>query len=351
MSTSTLHDWQTAFAVLRDAAMQGRGYVAFGDTEEAPIYPRSTGQDAINIAALIDPIVREAPLGRVGAMTLEQWLGALDELVHDALMSPLREYVRNESFWRTLADVSTELDAQRAPQPPRALWDSLIDQLAAPIDLRNVGPKGDGPFRHFEGVKTFEDLFNAQHKHLSELRGSDKLEPPPGGGGGKRIIPRTTNSDVIQLADYWSKQLKSVKRVFGHDAVENRWNNAAAQANFLARGGRPDAAYANNNVFWRALQNTAFHISAADELPSDTQLFLQALNDSVHALPDRLKAGAQAIASGAGAVAEGAGKIANQAAKGLFSGFGLPLLIGGGALVGVVLLTRAGNRASDGKAG
>lgn len=349
MSTSIPNDWQTAFAILRDAAMQGRGFVAFGD-DETPAYPRTTGADAVSIASLIDPIVREAPFGRVGAQTLEAWLDALDGLVHDALMCPVREYVRNESFWRALADVCIELDATCALFPSLTLWSALIDQLVAPIDLRNVGPKGDGPFRRFEGVRTFEDMFNAQHKHLSELRGSDKLDPPPGIGGGKRIIPRTTNSDVIQLADYWTKHLKSVKRVFGHKGVEDRWHQAVGHVNFLARAGNPDAVYPNNNVFWRALQNTAFHISAADELPSDTQLFLQALNESVHALPDRLKAGAQAIAGGAGAVAEGAGKIVNKAAKGLFSGFGLPLLIGAGVVVGgVILLSRSGSGASAAK--
>jgi len=343
MSTSIPNDWQTAFAILRDAAMQGRGFVAFGD-DETPAYPRTTGADAVAIASLIDPIVREPPFGHLGATTLDAWLGALDGLVQDALASPVREYVSNESFWRALADVCIELDVERAPFPSGALWSALIDELVAAVDFRNVGPSGDGPFRHFDGVRTFEDLFNAQHKHLSELRGSDKLDPPPGLGGGTRIIPRTTNSDVIQLADYWTKQLKSVKRVFGHKAVEDRWYQAVGHVNFLARAGNPDAAYPNNNVFWRALQNTAFHVSAADELPSDTEMFFQALNESIHSLPDRVKAGAQAIAGGAGAVAEGAGKIVNQAAKGLFSGFGLPLLIGAGVVVGgVILLARSGN--------
>lgn len=348
MSISNLHDWQTALAMLRDAAMQARGYVAIDDDAGALTYPRTTGADAITIAAVLDPIVRAEPLGAVGATTLDAWLATLDDLVRDALVSPVREYVHNEPYWRALAEVAIELDAWAAPLPTTATWDALIDQLAAPTDYRNVGPKGDGPFQHFDGVRTFEDLYLAQHKYLAELRGSDKLEPPPGLGGGKRIIPRTTNRDVIQLADYWTKQLKQVRRVMGHDAVENRWNNAVAQLNFLARSGNPEAVYPNNNVFWRALQNTAFHISAADELPTDSQMFMEALNESWHSLPDRLKAGAAAVASGAAkgaeAVASEAGKIVNAGAKGLFSGFGLPLLLGGGALVGLVLLTRRGDR-------
>lgn len=350
MSISNSHDWQTAFAILRNAAIQGRGFVAVDDEPEDAVTPRTTGSDAITIAALVDPIVRAEPFGRVGATTLDEWLATLGDLAADALVSPVREYLHNDPYWRALAEVCVELDAAGAPLPPSALWDAMIDQLTRPIDLRNLGPKGDGPFKHFDGVKTFEDLYLAQHKYLAELRGSDKLDPPPGGGGGKRIIPRTTNSDVIQLADYWSKQLKQVRRVFGHDGVQNRWNNAVGHVNFLARSGKPDAVYPNNNVFWRALQSTAFHISAADELPSETQLLLDSLSESIHSLPERLKAGAEAVASGAAkgaeAVASEAGKIVNAAGKGLFSGFGLPLLLGGGALVGLALFARRGDRAS-----
>jgi hypothetical protein len=323
------------------------GNVAVDEQDDSLAYPRTTGGDAITIAAVLDPIVRAEPIGRVGATTLDAWLATLDDLARDALVSPVRDYVHNDPYWHALADVCIELDAAGAPLPPRTLWDALIDQLAGPIDLRNVGPKDDGPFQHFDGVRTFEDLYLAQHKYLGELRGSDKLEPPPGGAGGKRIIPRTTNRDVIQLADYWSKQLKQIRRVFGHEAVENRWNNTVAQVNFLARSGNPDAVYPNNNAFWRALQNTAFHISAADELPTDTQLFMDALNESFHSLPQRLKAGAEAVASGAAkgaeVVANEAGKIVHAAGNGLFSGFGLPLLLGGGALVGLVLLSRRGD--------
>ena len=43
----------------------------------------------------------------------------------------------------------------------------------------------------------------------------------------------------------------------------------------------------------------------------------------------------------AGGAAQAIGKVANEAGKGLFSGFGTPLLIGAG-LVGLFLISRSG---------
>jgi hypothetical protein len=72
-----------------------------------------------------------------------------------------------------------------------------------------------------------------------------------------------------------------------------------------------------------------------------------AIKESVKNLPDNIATGAKKVAGAIGEatadIAHGVGKVANEAGKGLFSGFGTPLLIGAG-LLGVFLISR--NRAS-----
>src|SRR5205823_2420868 len=112
--------------------------------------------------------------------------------------------------------------------PIAEVWNGLFDHLGEFAELRNVGPSGDGPFKHFDNVKTFDDLYNAQFKYLRELRGFDNLNPEPGMGGANDQIPRTTNGDVVLLADYWGRQLADVKEVFGHDGVVKKWKTVLA---------------------------------------------------------------------------------------------------------------------------
>lgn len=204
---------------------------------------------------------------------------------------------------------------------------------------RNVGPSADGPFRHFENVQTYDDLYTAQLKHLRDVRGADFMQPEPGMWGGARVIPRSTNGDVISLADYWSERLASVKRAMGHAEVEARWTRAVADVDALARPGSKDSMYTKNNAFWRELQHVAIHVAAADEAPSKWDLAAGAIMDSISHLPQTL---GQVASEGAGLVsgaAQTVGKAANEAGKALFSGFGTPLLLGAG-LLGLLLVRR-----------
>jgi len=210
---------------------------------------------------------------------------------------------------------------------------------------RNVGPDADGPFRHFENVQTYDDLYTAQLKHLRDVRGADFMQAEPGMWGGARVIPRSTNGDVIALADYWSGRLASVKRAMGHAEVAARWARTVADVDALARPGSKDATYAKNNAFWRELQHVAVQVAAADEAPSKWDLAAGAIVDSISHLPETI---GQVASEGAGLVsgaAQTVGKAANEAGKALFSGFGTPLLIGVGLLG--LLLIRRGNASSD----
>ena len=342
-----IDSWQRAFVAIHKTASESRGFELDGGTEPARRWPRTIGADVVAIAAVFDGALRRVPHGFGGQALARRWTSAMLDVEQFALRAPLAVYRANRSFWSLLSAACVYLDAQALSPGGPAVWSALLGQLGDRLERRNAGPKGDGPFKHFDGVKTFDDLFVAQLKHLRELRGSDDTEPEVAMTGGKKPIPRTTNGDVILLADYWTKQLRDVKRVMGTDGVEQRWNAALVDVAAIARPGDPNALYPKNNGFWRVLQATAIHVAVADEAPSKTDLMIDSLKDSIVNLPQNIKAGAQAVASGAASLAHGVGRVANEAGKGLFSGFGTPLLVGAG-LLGLFLISRR-NR-GDGEA-
>lgn len=341
-----IDSWQRAFVAIHRTASESRGIELDGRTDLAARWPRTIGADVVAIAAVFDSALRRVPYGFGGQALARRWTTAMVDIERLALRAPFAAYVANRSFWSILTAACVYLDAQGAAPPGPAIWSALLGQLAERLERRNVGPKGDGPFKHFDGVKTFDDLFIAQLKYLRELRGSDDREPEPGMTGGKKPIPRTTNGDVVQLADYWTQQLDDVKRVMGTDGVEQRWKAALVDV-ALARSEDPNALYAKNNGFWRVLQATAIHVAAADEAPSKTDLMIDSLKDSIVNLPQNIKAGARAVATGAADLAHGVGRVANEAGKGLFSGFGTPLLVGAG-LLGLFLISRRNRDTGEG---
>jgi hypothetical protein len=341
---SPITSWLRAFFALQTRAMEARGYIEINPgTDDAARWPRTTGADVIAIAAVIDPYVRSEPLRFGGHGLAARWRVCMDDLERLALSAPHETYAENRSFWRTLPAVCVYLHSVSAPIMEPSRFDALLRQLDAPDSLRNIGPRGDGPFQHFDGVRTFDDLYLAQWKHLLALRGFDVRAPEPGMGGGTTSIPRTTNADVIALADYWSKQLGDVKRVMGHDGVVKRWKTALGDVGELARKGEPTTVYSKNNGFWRDMRATAVHIAAADEAPTTADMVIDSVMDSLKSLPQNIEAGVKAVGKGAvdlaGGIAHGAGQIAHEAGKGLFSGAGVPLLVGAG-LVGLFLLSR-----------
>lgn len=346
--SQSITSWLDVFAAVHACARESRGIVEINPlVSDQSRWPRTTCADVIAIAAVIDPHVRSLP-DRFGCASLTaRWCEQLHELERHALYDADATFPANRSFWRTLPVICIFMNSLERNPPDPSTFDALLRQLEAPLELRNVGPRGDGPFKHFE-VKTFSDLFLEQYKFLRELRGADNRDPEPGMTGVKKLIPRSTNADVIALADYWSKQLFVIKKVFGHESVEKRWTSALGDVATYARKGDPKALYPKNNGFWRDLQATAIHVSVADEAPSTTDMMLESLKDSLKGLPESIQAGVQAVGKGAvdiaGELASGAGKIANQAGKGLFSGAGVPLLVGAG-LVGLFLVSRRRNEA------
>lgn len=340
--------WLRAFFALQASAMESRGFIEIANDDDVVRWPRTSGHDVIAIAAVLDPYLRETPL-RFGCHGIaRRWRAIVDDVERFALVDPREEYTENRAFWHALPAMCVYLHSEGAPLPPDEVWDALRAVLNDATAFRNVGK--DSPFKPFD-VKTWDDLYIEQYKFLRDARGSDELAPEPGMGGTTYKIPRTTNADVIALADYWSKKFADVKEVFGHKGAMERWKEALVDIDAIARKGDPSAVYPKNNGFWRDLKSTAIHIAVADEAPTKWDMAKESLKDSVKNLPENIKTGVKvvtnALGDAAGELAHGAGKIANEAGKGLFSGFGTPLLVGAG-LLGLFLISR--NRGSAEKA-
>ena len=331
----TISTWLDGYLELRHRAFADRGAIELPDGTR---WPRTTGEQVAAIAATFTPAIRANAAPKV----VRRWRATLADIQRDALAGLHDTYVNNRRFWATLEAVAVYLDNLALRPPATRAWMALFSIIETTDDTapRNVGPDGDGPFKHFDGIQTFDDLYNAEFKYLRDLRGFDLMKPDAGMAGVERNIPRTTNADVIALADYWTKQLGDVKDIMGTDYVTTVWRAATADVDQVARrAADPSAVYAKNNAFWRALSTTAIHVAVADEAPSKWDLAKEAIKDSVVHLPDTLSTVASKGVEALADTAQAAGKVVNAAGKGLFSGAGTPILIGAG-VIGAVLLFR-----------
>ncbi|HEY5934513.1 MAG TPA: hypothetical protein VIU61_07760 [Kofleriaceae bacterium] len=334
--------WTDLYIELRTRAESVRGFIAL-DTGRAR-WPRTTGADVLAIVATIDPHVRRLRPSDQALGIQRRWRTCVRDVGRFALPALGESYPQNRELWTIIAAVFVHLSSIDAPLPDPDIWGVLLDELGEVLAIRNAGPRADGPFKHFENIKSFHDLYLAQLIYLRDVRGVDRMKPEPGMTGVETLIPRATNGEVVALADYWTKQLNSVKHVIGHAEAVRRWKLALADIEQIARKGDPNALYRKNNGFWRDLSHVARQVSAADEAPSKWDIYAESFKDAVKNLPENIAAGASHVASGvasvASDVAHGVGKVANEAGKGLFSGFGTPLLIGGG-LLGLFLISRS----------
>lgn len=349
-TTVPIREWSDGYVALKRRAGELRGSIELNpQTPDWERWPRTTGADVIAIAAFVDRQLRQQRYFRESGIA-RRWRACLADLEMLALPALGSIYDENRAFWACLARAFVYLSSIEAALPPQATWDALLARLGALAEHRNIGPKGDGPFKRFEGVKTFDDLYLAQFQYLRALRGEDRMEPEPGMAGSRGVfpVPRTTNADVVLLADYWSKQFAGVKRVDGHERTTKNWGAVTADVNAIARKGDPGALYPKNHAFWRVLEETAIQVAVADEAPSNWDRAIDALEHSITHLPENIAKGAavvaEKVAGVAGDVASGAGNIVNKGVKGMFSGIGTPLLVAGG-LVGAFLLLRGRDKA------
>jgi hypothetical protein len=309
-------------------------------------WPRTRGSDVLAIAAVVDPVLRALPMQPGGYGIERLWHACVIDLEWFALDHVTREYVHNRAFWSTLAATMAYLATIEAPFPAAATWRALLAEFANPGEHRN-GPERDDKLH--VTAKTYDELWNAQKAALVKLRGADVRETPAGVMGGAMAVPRTTNADVLQLATYWTDALTKleIKRFLGGvvnamglDGEKQRWQAALADVDRYAKTGTPGDIYPKNHEFWRASGTLSITVAAIDGEPAPFDLMVDSFKQAVKDLPGR-------IAGAAGAVAHAIGNIAHEAGAGLFSGFGTPLLVGGGVLVGLFLLLRSRGHRED----
>jgi hypothetical protein len=326
--TAHIHSWTDGYVAVRYRAFEMCGSI---ELDTGARWPRTTGEDVVAIAALFDPAIRTHATPGV----LRRWRTTLADLEREAIAAPSDTYSENRAFWSSLEAAAVFLDDMAVIPPVPAVWDALIDQIG--VHPRNAGPSSKDPFGLT--AATFDDLWTAQRKLFADKHGFDQPDPPTGFGMKGLKIPRTTNAEVVQLAAYWSDQLAKAREVMGYQSAVEKWKAAAVDVDKLAKAGKPDDVYPNNNQLWHTLNDVAIQIAIGDEAPTKSDLLKESLKDSVTHLPETIEhaasKGVDFIASAAHAV----GKVANEAGKGLFSGFGTPLLIGAG-LLGVFLITR-----------
>jgi hypothetical protein len=129
---------------------------------------------------------------------------------------------------------------------------------------------------------------------------------------------------VLSLAAYWTLQLANTREVMGTDSAKQRWEDALADVDALAKPGKPDDVYAKNNEFWRTLGTLSDQLGAAQEAPTTWDLIKQTAAN----LPATVE---HAV--------EDAGHAAKEGALALLK---KPAVLLGGGLVALLLLTRRG---------
>jgi len=329
-----IQSWIHGYRVLRDAALTGRGAGARYPEDRSP---RTTGLDILAITGLFDSSVRA-----FGTRDLRRhWFAICNELATSIISATEDTYASNDLYWAELANIASHLEAQHVPRPPDATWDSLARELAEPRaydadpEPRNGSTSGRVVIAELPATATWDEMALAQYKYLSNLRGSD-----PGTIKLLARIPRTTNSDVVQLATYWSGQLARVGVHHFADVsyrhVTDRWLAAVADVDRIAKGGDPDATYRENPAFWYALITIAIQVAVTDEAPSRWTLYKEAVKERTIHLPD-------ALASVAHGAARALGEAGHQVVAGVLSAVAKPLLLVGGGIVGLWLLLRSDN--------
>lgn len=165
--------------------------------------------------------------------------------------------------------------------------------------------------------------------------------------------PETTNADVRQLAEVWTRVHRQLWRSDLARAKQHKdeWNDARSQIEVATAGADPAATFAHNERFWlRWTKRQAIYLSAVREMPSKWEMVVDSVKDSVQRLPDTLASGAEAVADTTGAVARKAGEVATAPVRGvfrgLFGGLGTPLLIGAAVIGGVIVVPRLLDRRS-----
>jgi hypothetical protein len=224
---------------------------------------------------------------------------------------------------------------------------AVIDEAPPPFEMRldTIGQRPNTERRNatYPGEGSFETMWDKQHNDFVEAHGFDTREAPAGRADRPMKIPRTLNAEIVKLAGYWNaawKKLEDRRGVFGNlpteiglDSLKKRWQEVMKDVGATAAPGKVEEVYPKNHEFWREAFELAQTLDLFNELPTKFDIAIDVVKD----VPDR-------IAHAVGDVARAVGNVAHEAGKGLLSSLGAPLLIGGGAVLGLFLLLRRGAR-------
>src|SRR5690242_7975833 len=143
--TTPISNWTDSYLALMRRAADVRGLDQNYAEDGSPVqWPRTTGADAIEIAALFDPAVRSY----ASPGLQRRWAARFEEL-RGAAAAPGAIYAENRAYWRALQDLAVFFDDVTVPAPWQGMWGALLDRIGAVDELhdvrRNAGPTEDGP--------------------------------------------------------------------------------------------------------------------------------------------------------------------------------------------------------------
>lgn len=286
-----------------------------------PIVPRTCNADVLELARYWTE-----QLTRIGAHAYDthtrilyaRWPEVVENVVRYAKRgNPRDPYPFNLEFWTAIAqlaqcDAAGQLPAPWAFQPPPTGRGQVH---------RNAGGE-DTDHIVFPDAKTWDDAAMKQKTEFSKLRGED-VYPVTEGQAGAHIthVPRTTISDVRQVANYWALAIARAGVDKSDQAAIKRWHDALDQVMRIPSDADPHSVYPYNRELWAAVVSISVQIAVHDEAPSRFTLAMESLGHGFKELPNTLSNVWDAV--------QNAGK------KVIANAIGRPLLYAaGGVLVG-----------------
>jgi len=229
------------------------------------------------------------------------WREVLHRVMRHASHAPaLDTYAHNTEFWNALLLLTTQSDVRDASPTP---WAFQVPPCGHHHDPhrnglhRNAVAVESGPTLDFSAAKTWDDAARMQRDTFSTLRGEDRVT-------GRLVgrVPRTTISDVRQLAAYWSNGLAKVGEHsfadISYKHVLKRWQDAVAEVERIPSTADPAAVYEHNTDFWEALMTIAIQVAVTAEAPTHWTLVKETAKHALAELPNTLKTAVNDLASG-----------------------------------------------------
>ncbi len=148
-----------------------------------------------------------------------------------------------------------------------------------------------------------------------------------------KAIPRTTNADIAEITQWWQKEFlyALVRDPFANDsdtASRKRWSVAKATIDKELDSADPNAVYARNPWFWdKATSGVALYLEARKAIPSDSELIVESLKETVVEHAETVKK-----------VAKGAADVITEAGERTYSVLKTGAFIAAGVLGAAIVL-------------